>query len=259
MDAQQQTYSPPAPAPATVEAAPEPQRFGASQRALGQRRALLWALKGVLFGILLILALKFQPEALWAIALKWALFAGMSAGLYYARGRFILDPLLERELTLHAHALELRRGSFRRFVVFENLRHIHVVQSAGGERLLSVRVDTDDDSVLLHGFDGLPEAFAAIVGAKPDRTLIEIDQQRIDWAEPLPWALAGAALALFLGWILLSSWETPQVVRASGRLLLGNALAYGIWRPFSRGQHWSVRAGEIACLLALAGIGYLLA
>jgi hypothetical protein len=113
--------------------------------------------------------------------------------------------------------------------------------------------------VRLHGFDGLPEAFAAIAGAKPDRTLIEIDEQRIDWGEPLPWALAGAALALLLGWILLAAWETPQVVKASGKLLLGNALAYGIWRPFSRGQHWSVRGSEIAGVLALAGIGYLLA
>jgi hypothetical protein len=259
MEAQEQTFSPPTAVPAPAQAAPEPQRFGASQRALGQRRALLWALKGVLFGILLILSIKFQPDSLWAIALKWALFAGMSAGLWYARGRFIMDPLLERELTLHAHALELRRGSFRRFVVFENLRHIHVVQGSAGERLLSIRVDTDDDSILLHGFDGMPEAFAAIVGAKPDRTLIEIDQQRIDWAEPLPWALSGAALALLLGGILLASWETPQVVKASGKLLLLNALAYGIWRPFSRGQHWSVRSSEIACLLALAGIGYLLA
>lgn len=255
MEAQEQPLSTNAPAPA----APAPQRFGASQRSLAQRRALLWALKGVLFLILLILALKFQPEPLWAIALKWAFFAGVSAGLWYARGRFILDPLLERELSLHAHALELRRGTFRRFIVFENLRHIHVVQSPGGERLLSVRVDTDDDSVTLHGFDGLPEAFAAIAGAKPDKTLIEIDEQRIDWAEPLPWALIAVGAMLLLGLLLVGAWEMPQLLHASGKLLLANALGFGLWRPLGRGQHWSVQGSELGCLLACAGIGYLLA
>lgn len=243
----------------TTPAVPEPQRFGASARSLSQRRALLWALKGILLGILLILALKFQPEALWAAGLKWALAAAIAAGLWTSRGRLFLDPLLERELSIHAHALEIRRGSFRRFIVFESLRHIHVVQSPGGDRLLSIRLDTDEDSVTLHGLDGLPQAFAALAGAKPDNCLIEIDEQRVDWAEPLPWALIVGGAALVLGWLLLGAWESSQVVHGSGRLLLGNGLGLLLWRPLSRGQRWPAIGGEVGCALVSIGLGYFLA
>jgi hypothetical protein len=169
-----------------------------------------------------------------------------------------MDVLLERELIIHANALELRRGSFRRFLVFESLRHIRVVQNPGGERLLSIRLDTEDDSLLLRGMDGLPQAFAAIAGAKPDRTLIEIDEQRVDWGEPLPWALIAAGVALLIGYIFLGVWDPSQVIHASGRLLLGNAVGLAIWHPLSRGQAWPVKSSEFGCLLAFAGIGYLL-
>jgi hypothetical protein len=247
------------PAPAAVPAAPEPLRFGSSQRALSQRRGLVWLFKGLLLSIFLILALKFQPPELWAVALKWLAFGAIVWGLWQARGRLFMDALLERELIIHANALEMRRGSFRRFLVFESLRHIKVVQSPGGERLLSIRLDTEDDSLLLRGMDGLPEAFAAIAGAKPDRTLIEIDEQRIDWGEPLPWALAAGAAVLLLGWLLLGLWGTADVVHASGKLLLGNGILLAVWHPLSRGQTWAVRAGELGCLLSFAYLGYVLA
>jgi hypothetical protein len=174
-------------------------RFGPSARALGQRRALLTAVKLALGALAGLLAWRFWPASLGAaLGLALGLLA-LAWGLWRWRGLAVLAPLAERELRLHAHALELRRGDFKRFVVFESLRHIRVVQAPRGERLLSLRLDTDDDSLLLRDLDGLPEAFAAIAGAKPDKTLIEIDEQRVDWGEPLPWALALTAGILILG------------------------------------------------------------
>lgn len=238
---------------------PEPlRRFGASARALQQRRWILLALKGLILACVLILALKFQPPSLLFNLFKWVLVAGLTWGLWQARGEAVLRPLQERELTLHANALELRRGSFRRFVVFESLRHIRAVQSPRGERFLSLRLDTEDDSLLLRDMDGLPEAFAAIAGAKPDRTMIEIDEQRVDWGEPLPWALAAGATALLLGLILVSALSLPALKSVSGRLMVLNGLGLGLWRPLGRDQHWHVMSSEIVTLLILLGLGYAL-
>lgn len=238
---------------------PQPRRFGASAHALQQRRWLLLALKALILACVLILAAKFQPPSLAFNLFKWVLVVGLVWGLWQARGQAVLQPLLERELTLHAHALELRRGDFKRFVVFESLRHIHAVQSPGGERFLSLRLDTDDDSLLLRDLDGLPEAFAAIAGAKPDRTLIEIDEKGVDWGEPLPWAVAVGTGVFLLGWALTGLMGQGALYSASGRLMLLNGLGLGLWRPLGRGQDWRVMGSEIVSLLIFLGLGYFLA
>lgn len=238
---------------------PAPRHFGPSARALRQRTWILLGLKGVILTCLLLLAWRFQPPSLAFNLVKWSLVAALGWGLWQAQGSGVLVPLQDRSLTLHANALELRRGDFKRFVVFESLRHVRVVQSPGGERLLSLRLDTDDDSLLLRDFEGLPEVFAAVAGAKPERTLIEIDEQRVDWGEPLPWALSALALALLLAWVV-SGMLGPEGLRAaSGRLMLANGLALGLWRPLARGQHWSAVSGELGSLLLMALLGYYLA
>ncbi len=239
-------------------AAPEPRRFGASARAFQQRRLLLRALKLLLLSCLLILAWRFQPPSLAFNAVKWALVGGLAWGLWRAQGVALLQRLAERELSLHANALELKRGDFKRFVVFESLRHIRVVQAPRGERLISIRLDTDEDSLLLRDLEGLPEAFAAIAGAKPDKALIEIEEHKVDWGEPLPWALAIGGALLLLGWLIAGALDTPALFSASGKLMLLNGLALGLWRPLGRGQAWPVVSGEAGSLLVLALLGYYL-
>lgn len=174
-------------------------RFGPSQRALAQRRALWSAFKAALGALGVLAAWAAWPQGAAARGAAILALAALAWALWRWRGLAFLAPLAERELRLHAHAVELRRGDFKRFVVFEGLRHVSVVQAPGGGRLLSLRLDTDEDSVLLRDLDGLPEAFAAIAGAKPDHALIEIAERRVDWGEPLPWALALGAGALALG------------------------------------------------------------
>lgn len=171
-----------------------PRHFGPSRRALAQRRGLLGACLLALLG-LGTAGLESAPADL-----RWGLGLGLVAlawVLWRAGDALLLGPLRQRQLLLHDQALELRRGAFTRFVVYEALRHIKVVQGPG-ERLLSLTLDLDDDSVVLRDLEGLPEAFAAVAGAKPDGAVIEIDERRIDWGEPLPWALLALAAAVGL-------------------------------------------------------------
>ena len=86
-------------------------------------------------------------------------------------------------------------------LIYEGLRHVKLVQGPE-ERLLSLRLDLDDDSVLLRDLEGLPEAFAAVAGSKPDSAIIEIEQRRFDWGEPAPWIVLTFGLVLLLGLLL---------------------------------------------------------
>ena len=165
-----------------------PRNFGPSQRALGQRR--------------LVLGLTLQPDEAASRLALWAGLAVAGGALWFWQGRRVLAPLAERRLLLHDQALELQRGVFKRFVVYEGLRHVKVVQGPQ-ERLLSLRLDLDDDSVLLRDLEGLPEAFAAVAGAKPDSAVIEIEERRFDWGEPMPWMVLALAASLALGLALL--------------------------------------------------------
>jgi hypothetical protein len=180
--------------------APPRKRFGPSPRALAQRRWLLAGAQALLLAVLILLGLGIRSHGLVLVLGQWLLLAVLGWGLWHSGRRALLQPLLERELLLHDQALELRRGAFKRFVVYSSLRHVKVVQGPG-ERLLSLSLDLEDDSVTLRDLDGLPEAFAAVAGAKPDSAVIEIEERRFDWGEPLPWA----GLALLAG-LLLSLW-----------------------------------------------------
>jgi len=96
--------------------------FGPSRRALAQRRALAWFLAAILFGAAL-LGL-FQAALLpGARALAVLVLAVLAALLGWALERRATQALLERRLLVKPQSLELRRGAFARFVVFESLRH----------------------------------------------------------------------------------------------------------------------------------------
>jgi hypothetical protein len=182
---------------------PPPRNFGPSQRALGQRRLALGLLRGAGLGLLLVLGLVCQGEEPGPNLALWAGLAVAAVALWLWQGRQLLAPLTERRLLLHDQALELQRGAFKRFVVYEGLRHVKLVQGPD-ERLLSLRLDLDDDSVLLRDLEGLPEAFAAVAGSKPDSAIIEIEQRRFDWGEPAPWIVLTFGLVLLFGlWMAL--------------------------------------------------------
>jgi len=188
-------------APSTKTPAPPPRNFGPSRRALGQRRLLLALLRGAGVGLLLVLGLACQGDEPGPNLALWAGLAVAGVALWLWQGRRLLAPLAERRLLLHDQALELQRGAFKRFVVYEGLRHVKLVQGPE-ERLLSLRLDLDDDSVLLRDLEGLPEAFAAVAGSKPDSAIIEIEQRRFDWGEPAPWIVLTFGLVLLLGLLL---------------------------------------------------------
>lgn len=185
---------------------PGPRRFGPSARALGQRRALLGALKALAFGGACLVAIAWPAELLPLELAKWLLVAVLGWGLWTARGTWLLRPLLERELLLQEVALELKRGAFKRLVVFEGLRHIQVIQGPG-PRVISLRLDLDDDSVALRDLEGLDEVLGALAAAKDPRTMIEVEERRLDWGEPLPWAGVAAATGawVWLIWLFLRS------------------------------------------------------
>jgi hypothetical protein len=178
--------------------APPPRNFGPSQRALSQRRLVLALLRGAGLGLLLVLGLTCQGDEPRTRLALWAVLAVAAVALWRWQGRRLLAPLAERRLLLHDQALELQRGAFKRFVVYEGLRHVKLVQGPD-ERLLSLRLDLDDDSVLLRDLEGLPEAFAAVAGSKPDSAIIEIEQHRLDWGEPVPWIVLSLGMVLLFG------------------------------------------------------------
>jgi hypothetical protein len=177
---------------------PQSKRFGPSARAVAQRRGILIALQALFILAGFLLARDLPPS----LGARAAVVAMVGLLLFSSRPAVMLKPLQERELSLHAAALELRRGAFKRFLVFEALRHIRVVQVPGGSRLLSLRLDTDDDSLLIRDMDGLPEVFAAVAGGKPDNAIIEIEEKKVDWGEPLPWALAVAGIGAVAGAVI---------------------------------------------------------
>lgn len=183
------------PANPSFELAEGPRRFGPSARALKQRRWLLLLLKLLAFlavGLLwwdLSLANDLDPS------LRLGVLALLGGSLLLIPSRPFLRPLQQRSLLLHEQALELQRGTFRRFVVFENLKHIQAWQGRD-ERMIALALITADDTVLLRDLEGLGEVFALLSQVKPQGVLIEVEEKRVDWGEPLPWMLGLALGAL---------------------------------------------------------------
>jgi len=228
---------------ATMETTPspvtaEPQRFGPSFRALQQRQWLLQGVKALALACLGAVLLIFQPPAWWAELLKWAVALGLGWTVWRLPGEALLAPIRQRSLVLHEQALELNRGGFRRFIVFENLKHVRLLQGRG-ERLIAIELHTADDSVLLRDLDGLGEVFAALSARKPASVLIEVESAPVDWGEPLPWALALASAALVLALaVWFSGLQKPEYAALVGRGLLVDGGLLALWRPAAKGLPW---------------------
>jgi hypothetical protein len=237
------------------ETSSTPRRFGPSARALAQRQALLLGVKALALGALLVLALIFNPPFWWAALLKWAAVLGLGWGVWQMPGAAILDPIQKRHLLLHEQAVELNRDGFRRFIVFESLKHIQAVQGRD-ERLISLTLHTADDSVTLRDIEGLGEVFVALSAAKPKGVLIEVEGRPVDWGEPLPWAVAAGTVVLLLCLMLwMAPWQKASYVVGDGRLMLLNGGSLALWRPASRGAIWHKQAPEVVvgCVLFMFG------
>jgi hypothetical protein len=170
-------------------------RFGPSARARGQRRLLALVLGSLLVASLGLL-LEIGNPLNWAWVPWFWLFMGL-LGLWRIAAA-AARPLRGREVRLGPLGLELRRDDFERLVVFEGLRHLHLVQGPGG-RCLSLRLDLDDGSVTLRDIEGLERVFEAAAQGRPTGALIEVEERRVDWEEPLPWILLVLGLGVLLG------------------------------------------------------------
>jgi hypothetical protein len=163
---------------------------GLSARAALQRKALAWALEGLtLASLLLTLGVQVPLEG-WSW-MRWIVAAALGVALARIPLAARASLAKAREVRLHEQAIEIRRGGFRRLVVYESLRHLVLRQSPQG-RLISLRLDLEDDSVTLRDLQGLERIFAAAAQNRPPKVLIEIEERRVDWREPLPWFLAAA-------------------------------------------------------------------
>ena len=243
--------------PVTPAAEPVAQvrHFGPSARALSQRQLLVLVVKGLTVLSLIVLLLMFQPPVWWAELLKWAIAAALAGGLWRAQGTALLTPIQQRSVLLHDQALELKRGDYRRFIVFSSLRHIQAFQGPD-ERMQSLLLHTDDGSLTVRDVEGLGEIFVALSAAKPQGVMIEIESRRVDWGEPLPWMLSLGAAALVIALMLwMAPWQKPAYLSGNGRLLIWNGAAIALWRPASRGSQWQRQAPEvlIGCLFFFFG------
>lgn len=179
----------------SFELAEGPRRFGPSARALKQRRWLLLLLKLIAFFAVGLCWWDLSADNDVAFNLRLGVLVLLAGSLLLIPSAWFVRSLLQRSLLLHGQALELQRGSFRRFVVFENLKHIQALQGSD-ERLIALVLHTADDTVLLRDLEGLGEVFATLSQVKPNGVLIEVEEKRVDWGEPLPWMLGLAMAAL---------------------------------------------------------------
>ncbi len=187
-----------------TDSAPGARRFGPSTRALKQRRWLVLLFKLVLTAIVVVALQALEPKNETLALIVWLAAALAGARLWTREGALVLDPIRRKQVLLHEAVLELSRGGYRRFVVFEGLKHIQAVQDAG-EHIIEIRLHTADDSVLIRDVEGLGEIFAAVCAAKPAGVLVEVAEKKVDWGEPLPWVISlglSAFLALGLAWSL---------------------------------------------------------
>ena len=190
--------SPPATAVSVPADPAEDGRFGPSRRAQAQRLGLAWTLAAF---TALGLAYGWRPwvHGVWADAAA----AGVGAVTGLGLARRLRAQLEARFVELHPQALELHRGDFRRLAVLESLRHLSVTQTPRG-RLLRLRLDFPDGRVTLRDTEGLERIFAWVAQRRPADVLIEVEERRVDWGEPLPWiVLALAAVLAAAAWVAL--------------------------------------------------------
>jgi hypothetical protein len=176
----------------------QPAIYKTSSEALLERRRLLGLLKLFSAMALTLLAAAYDPFDPGA----WALLAVALLGLWFLKFPGWLGAYAARELRLQTHALEEHRQGFTRLILFEQLEQLRVRQGKN-EKIFALELHTPQGACVIRGYENMESLFAYLSQHKPESVLIEIEEARVDWQSPMPWALGvlclgAAALLLFV-------------------------------------------------------------
>jgi len=78
-------------------------------------------------------------------------------------------------------------------VVVERIRNLSLTRGTG-RRIVSLRLDLEDDSVTLRDLQGMESIFEAAAQGRPEKALIEVAEIHLDWGEPAPWIVLAVGL-----------------------------------------------------------------
>ena len=147
---------------------------------------------------------------------------------------------------------------FTRFIMFEELMQMRVVQDHD-ERVLSVELRTDKGAVLLTGYEGMERLFTSLVQRKPKNVVVELEESRVDWSNPLNvfYAMLPLALLVLLPPLFMEVSEQLYWFCASA-LFSVTGLLFLAARPFSRGRSVAALRREMAVGLVFLGLGLLI-
>jgi hypothetical protein len=85
-----------------------------------------------------------------------------------------LKQLSERVLRIQAQAIEISRGKFTRFVLYEDIRLVRV-QRKKDDSITAIILVTQEGPLLIRGFEQMELIFGHISARKPERALIQIE------------------------------------------------------------------------------------
>jgi hypothetical protein len=77
-------------------------------------------------------------------------------------------------LRIQAQAIEISRGKFTRFVLYEDIRLLRV-QRKKDDSITAVILVTQEGPLLIRGFEQMELIFGHISARKPDKALIQIE------------------------------------------------------------------------------------
>ncbi len=138
--------------------------YRTSPAAVDRRRKLVRAFQGLalLCGILALLAQA------WLVA---ALSLALPALL---RPRSWLERYAGRELRLQLQALEERTGGFTRFMLYEDMMQLRMLQGPG-EKVLGLEIRGPKGGFLLKNYENMEAVFAELARRKPGTVIVEVE------------------------------------------------------------------------------------
>ena len=233
--------------------------FKSSPLALAERRQLLRDLRFGLGLALILLCLAFARAPMLVQVIAWSLSLLLIWDLYKLDGEGLVAPYASRELRIQGNALELVKGRFTRLLFFEQLEQFRMLQSRD-ERVLALELVTLDGTVRLEGYENMEALFSALNMRKPARVMLEVEEHGWRPGGISGWSRAAFGLgvaALLLIWLLGPSSDFLK--KASGLLLIAQALFVGIWQPFShrKGKKAAIAEVAMAVVFILFGILFL--
>ena len=108
-----------------------------------------WAVGGTLALVLLVLAWRSRPD-------EW------------------LEPLSKRLLRVQAQAIEISKGKFTRFILFDDILQLRV-QRRKDDSITAIILVTQEGPLVIRGFEEMEIIFGHISTRKPDEALIQIE------------------------------------------------------------------------------------